>query len=233
MKYDTILFDADGTLLDFLRSEKEAVYEALCEIGLEPDEEMLATYSRINDGLWKKLERREIEKKVLLYHRFELLFEQYGIDADARDMANRYMHTLSQKGYLLDGAEELCSKLLGKFRLYIVTNGVEFIQRGRYARCGIDRYFDGVFISDAIGAEKPSVEYFEYVAAHIPEFSKERTLIVGDSLTSDIRGGINYGIDTCWYDPAGKEAPEDMRDKITYIADSFDSVYSFIMQGEG
>ncbi len=228
MKYDFILFDADGTLLDFHKSEAEAVRDAMTLNGIEPTDEKVRLYSDINDGLWKKLERGEIEKKVLLYHRFELLFEALGVEGDAKKMAADYMQLLSTKGYVLDGAEEMCKALFGKVKMYIVTNGVEFIQRGRYARCGIDKYFDDVFISDVIGCEKPSVKYFEYVADRIEGFDKKRALIVGDSLTSDMRGGLNYGIDTCWYDPKGKKCPDDM--PLTYIAHSFDDVKKFIIE---
>ncbi len=230
MKYDIILFDADGTLLDFHKSETEAVSEVMALHGIDPTEENVRLYSGINDSLWKMLERREIEKKVLLYRRFELLFEALGMTGDAKAMAKDYMFALSTKGYLIDGAENMCRSLFGKARMYIVTNGVEFIQRGRYAVCGIDEYFDDIFISDAVGIEKPAVEYFEYVAAHIDGFDKSRTLIVGDSLTSDMRGGVNFGIDTCWYDPAGKDAPSDM--PLTKICSTLEDVTEFILSEE-
>ena len=232
MKYDVILFDADGTLLDFARSEREAVCEALIKMGVTPDDEMIGEYSKINDSFWKMLERGEIAKNELFHKRFEVLFSRYGIDADPIVMADTYMKTLSEKGYLLDGAYELCADLYGKVKMYIVTNGAEFIQRSRQKISGILPLFDGVFISDVIGYEKPRIEFFEYVEKDIEDFSKERTLIVGDSLTSDIAGGIGYGIDTCWYDPDHKEPRIDMADKITYIAYDYDDVRRVILQGE-
>ncbi|MBQ9086086.1 MAG: YjjG family noncanonical pyrimidine nucleotidase [Clostridia bacterium] len=230
MKYDIILFDADGTLLDFARSEKEALSDALDQIGMTYDDEVIATYSRMNDELWKRLERGEIEKKVLFYRRFELFFSHYGFEWDAHDMAKRYMYALAQKGYILEGADALCRALYGKVRLYIVTNGVEFIQKGRFAACGLAPYFEDRFISDALGYEKPKTEFFEAVARQIPNFSKERVLIVGDSLTSDMRGGINYGIDTCWYNPTGKSVPMDMEGEITYTAESFGEIEKLILE---
>ncbi len=230
MKYKTILFDADGTLMDFSRSEDEAVREALAMSGIQADDSQVAGYSRINDSLWKMLERGEIEKSVLLYRRFELFCEQYGYEADAKKIAADYMQRLSTKGYLIPGAEELCATLCRKCRLYIVTNGVEFIQKGRYARVNLKPYVKDVFISGVIGYEKPSVKYFEEVACRIPDFEKESTLIVGDSLTSDIRGGLNFGIDTCWYNPMGKEGPADM--KITYVAKDFEGICRWILGGE-
>ncbi len=231
MKYDIILFDADGTLLDFHRSEKEAVAQALRDLGICPTEEMLQVYSQINDGLWKQLERGEIERSVLLYHRFDILFERYGIEADAKKMADLYMRTLTTKGYTLEGARELCERLRDVSRLYIVTNGTESIQRGRFAVCGLESYFGEIFISQVIGYDKPSEKFFEHVAERIPDFSKERTLIVGDSLSSDILGGIRFGLDTCWFNPSKKPIPDGMEGKITYIVNDFDGVFRVATAG--
>ena len=230
LKYNTILFDADGTLLDFKRSEKEAVIHTMQSFGIEATDDKVARYSEINDGLWKALERGEIEKKVLLYRRFELFCEHYSIECDARQMASKYESTLSTKGHIINGADELCNKLYGKLKMYIVTNGVEHIQKGRFSVCPISKYFEKVFVSGVIGYEKPDVRYCDVVSRNIENFKKEDCLIVGDSLTSDIKGGINFGIDTCWYNPNGKEAPKEM--DITYIASNFDEIYDIII-GKG
>lgn len=227
MRYTTILFDADGTLLDFSRAEDEAIRETMLAFDILPNDERVGVYSEINDKLWKALERKEIEKEVLLYRRFEIFCEYYGFVADAKKMAAEYMNNLSTKGYIINGADELCENLSDKVRMYIVTNGVEFIQNGRFARCPIEKYFEKRFISGVIGYEKPDVRYFECVATEIPDFEKCKTLIVGDSLTSDIKGGINFGIDTCWYNPKNKEIPADM--DITHVAFSFDDIYRIII----
>ena len=225
-KYDTILFDADGTLLDFLRSEHEALCGALSRFGIVPTEEQVRTYSQINDGLWKRLERGEIEKPRLFVHRFELFCEHYGFEVDPVALSEAYFEELAQKGYFLDGAEALCERLLGKLRMVIVTNGNLVVQKTRYKKCELSRFMQGHFISDEIGYEKPDVRFFEAVEKALPNLCRKRTIIVGDSLTSDILGGINFGIDTCWYNPKRKEAPKDM--PITYIAYSFDDVYRFV-----
>lgn len=230
--YDTILFDADGTLLDFERSEKEALIEALSEIGVVADETAVTTYSAINDALWKALERGEVTKDRLKILRFEQFFESYGILGDAADMARRYMIQLSQKGYTLAGAIELCERLSQDVRLYIITNGVDFIQKERFARSGLAPYFADRFISDAIGYQKPDPRFFEAVASAIPEFKKERALVIGDSLTSDIRGGIGFALDTCWYNPKEARTPDDLLGKITYTVRSFDEIEELILGGE-
>ena len=227
MRYDTVLFDADQTLLDFHKSEAEAIREAMRLHGISPDEENVRLYSNINSSLWKALERGEIKKSVLVYRRFEFLFEALGTTGDAKQMAEDYVSALSTRGYMLEGAREMCEYLFGKVRMYIVTNGLERVQRGRHAKADMEKYFEDVFISDAIGAEKPSPVFFEYVAERINNFDKSRTVIVGDSLTSDIKGGIDFGIDTCWYAPNGENAPENMN--ITYVARSFDDVIKYII----
>ena len=231
MRYDTVLFDADGTLLDFLRSEAEALADALREIGTEPKREMIQTYSKINDGLWKQLERGEIERAVLAYRRFELLFERYGISFDAKRMAELYMTRLSTKGYCIKGAATLCRSLKERARLYIVTNGTEWIQRGRWAVSGLEEYFSEVFISEQIGYQKPDPRFFEAVAGEIPDFDREKTLIVGDSLTSDMQGGINFGLDTCWYNPDGKTASAELAGQLTYVVRSLEEIETIVTEG--
>ena len=228
MRYDFLLFDADGTLLDFHKSEYEALWETLEINGIQPTDDKIKLYSGINDSLWKLHEKGEMTKSVLLVRRFELLLEALGECMDAQKLSSDYISRISQKGYVLDGAEKMCRALLGKARMVIVTNGLEVVQRGRYARCGIDRYFENVFISDKIGFQKPSVHFFEAVATCIDGFDKSRALIIGDSLSSDIKGGINFGIDTCWYNPDGKECPADMN--ITHISDSFEDIVNFILR---
>lgn len=227
-KYSVVLFDIDDTLLDFPRSEKEALCEAFMLSGVELNEEMITVYQKINYELWKALERGEIERDELMTRRFEDFARFYGLDIDFLKVANDYLDCLGKKIYFIEGARELLEALYGKIRMYIVTNGLAKVQNSRYKLTGFDKIFDGMFISQEVGANKPDNRFFEYVAEHIDGFEKEKTIIVGDSLSSDIAGGINFGIDTCWYSAKG------MTPKIqpTYTVDSLDKVLPILLAEE-
>lgn len=227
-KYSVVLFDIDDTLLDFPRSEKEALCEAFMLSGVELNEEMITVYQKINYELWKALERGEIERDELMTRRFEDFAKFYGLEIDFLKVANDYLDCLGKKIYFIEGARELLEALYGKIRMYIVTNGLAKVQNSRYKLTGFDKIFDGMFISQEVGANKPDNRFFEYVAEHIVGFEKEKTIIVGDSLSSDIAGGINFGIDTCWYSAKG------MTPKIqpTYTVDSLDKVLPILLAEE-
>ena len=214
-KYEWLLFDADDTLLDFKLGEHRAITATLSEAGLPTDDEVIATYSRINDNLWKMLERGEVTKDRLKVLRFTQFCEHYGFDRDGAALAESYVENLKKQTVLLDGAEDVCRTLYGKYKMYIITNGIEAVQTARFGGCAIKEYFEKCYISDAIGVAKPKKGFFDAVAADIEGFDASRALVIGDSLTSDIKGGVEYGIDTCWLNPLGKEAPEGM--DITYV----------------
>ena len=215
LKYKWLLFDADDTLLDFKLGEKRAITATFESVGLPTDDEVIETYSRINDNLWKMLERGEVTKDRLKVLRFEQFCEHYGFDCDGAALADAYVENLKKQTVLLDGAEDVCRALYGKYKMYIITNGIEAVQTARFGGCAIKDYFEKCYISDAIGVAKPKKGFFDAVAADIPEFDKSCALIIGDSLTSEIKGGVEYGIDTCWLNTKGKDAPEGMN--ITYI----------------
>lgn len=226
-KYKILLFDADSTLLDFKQCEYEAVIDCLEYAKLPVTEEVIQKYSKINDGYWKMLERKEITKKELMVARWQSLFDYYGFSADAKEIAELYPKRLADKSHLMEGAEELCAKLYGKFKMYIVTNGFKSVQQKRFCNCSLAKYFDDVFISEDIGYDKPAVEYFEKIAERIPNYDPEHAIIIGDSLTSDIQGGINAGIDTCWFNPGEKNAPEGMN--ITYTVKDLSEISDIVL----
>lgn len=210
-KYTFVLFDADATLFDFKRSEHDAVKDCLAFAGLPTSDDVIAVYSKINDGYWKMLERKEITKSELMVARWQSLLDHYGFDFDAKVISELYPKKLAEKSFLMDGAIEICEKLYGKVSMYIVTNGFASVQHGRFDDSPLRKYFDNMFISEEIGCDKPDKRYFDAVGKLIPDYDPQKAIIIGDSLTSDIMGGINAGIDTCWFNPEGKPALEAMR----------------------
>ena len=211
MNYDVLLFDADNTLFDFTACEKAAFEKTLRAFGVDEKPGMLETYSAYNDACWKELERGEIEKPALVVKRFALFLGHYGIKGDPAEFNRAYLDNLSREAVLFEGAEEMIARLSEKARVYIITNGVTSVQRGRFARTGLPRCVKDVFISEQMGTKKPDALFFEKVAKAIPGFRKERALVVGDSLTSDILGANNAGLDCLWFNPKGEKAPEGLR----------------------
>lgn len=197
----TILFDLDDTLLDFKRSEAEALRWALEKMGLTPTDYVVQRYSAINQEQWQLLEDKVITRMQVLVRRFEILFREFGIDKSAEEMQHLYHRRLATGHYFLPGAEELLEELHGKYKLYIVSNGTAAVQDPRIESSGIARYFEEIFISERVGVNKPDVRFFEKCFARIEGFCKDEAIIIGDSLTSDIRGGNNAGIRTCWFNP--------------------------------
>ena len=220
MRYDTLLFDADGTLLDFALAEREAFSQTMLLHGIVADDNVISMYSSINDALWKKLERKEIEREKLKVRRFEELAAALGVNYDPVAVARTYEYKLSLQSQLLGNALKVCTKLAANCRLYIITNGFKAIQEGRIKRSPIYPLFSKVFISEEIGYDKPSLQYFDAVKLSIPDFCAEKTLVVGDSLTSDICGGINAGIPVCWFNPLHKQRPSNMN--IDYVIDDLE-----------
>lgn len=210
MKIKTLLLDLDDTLLDFGAAERVAVSKAFRDIGLEPTPTLLRRYSQINESQWEAFERGELSRDRVLVHRFELLFRELGVCADAQHTEDIYRGYLGIGHYFVEGAPELLEYLSPKYNLYIASNGVADTQNTRLASAGIGKYFKDIFISETTGHHKPERAYFDYCFARIPDFDPEQTMIVGDSLTSDIRGGRNAGILTCWFNPKGKPRREDI-----------------------
>ncbi len=209
-KYDTILWDLDGTLLDFKLSERYALGVCLKEYGIDMTEEMLSLYSGINERYWERLERGEITKKELLTGRFRDFFQKMGWNhMEPKTVQKRYERELGTMTYYRDHSYEVVERLkeLG-YRQYLVTNGVVVTQYIKMERSGFDKLIDKMFISDELGYEKPSLAFFEKSFAQLSGFEREKALLVGDSLTSDIKGANNAGVDACWYNPEGKQRPD-------------------------
>lgn len=208
-KYKAVLWDVDGTLLDFVSVQRIAITKCLEAIGVSVTEEMVVRYSQINDSYWKRLELGEVTKEELHVRRFTDLFEEYGIEqVDVDAFRNRYLDILANTYAYIEGALEVCKGLKGRVKQYVITNGVEAVQQKKLKLSGFFELMDGIFISEKIGVPKPHKEFFDYCMQNIGELQKEELLIVGDSLTSDIKGGVLYGIPTCWYRPDGLKDTE-------------------------
>ena len=212
--YPWLFFDADGTLFDYNRAEATAFRKAFDLLKLQFQESYLDTYQTINRDLWQALERHEITPAVLRLRRFELLLEalQLAGSADALNVA--YVEQLGLCTDLMDGAYEVLQTLSRTSRIAIVTNGLEAVQRSRLSHATILPFIHALIISEEVGAAKPHPAFFDAAFQETGNPARNDVLIIGDSLTSDIRGGVNYGIDTCWYNPASEPVPIDL--PITY-----------------
>ena len=199
--YRILLFDVDDTLLDFGAAEKTALQLLFANQQLVLTEEIAASYRIINKELWRAFEEGKIEREEVLNTRFARLFKEMGIEADGVLLERKYREYLQEGHVRMEGAYELLSSLQKDYQLYVVTNGVSNTQDKRLRDSGLYPFFQSVFVSETAGYQKPMKEFFDYVFARIPHFSKASTLIIGDSLSSDIQGGQLAGIDTCWYNP--------------------------------
>lgn len=200
-KYRTILLDADGTIFDFDACEREALRLALVKNGYMYNEDILRLYSGINLALWKRYEKGEVDRNFVIYERFRLLYEELGIQEDGVCLEDDYQEILGSQHFYIEDAPEVLEYLYKRYDLYVVTNGVTTTQLSRFKGSGADKYMKRIFVSEETGFQKPMKEYFDYCFNRIDNISLPETVIIGDSLSSDIKGGNNAGIDTCWFNP--------------------------------
>ena len=205
-----LFLDLDDTILDFHKAERIALGKTLSAFGLEPTEPVLARYHIINRQHWERLERGELTRDQVQEGRFRVLFEELGRDVDAVAVTRAYEHNLGIGHYFLPGAQEAVERLHRKYRLFLASNGTASVQHSRLTSAGLYPYFEKVFVSQDIGYNKPSKEYFHACFAQIPGFDPKKAIMVGDSLTSDILGGIRAGIKTCWVNPDHLNPREDI-----------------------
>lgn len=205
MRYSTVLLDLDHTLLDSDASELAAFNLTLRAAGCQDPQPHFDTYRRINGGLWAAVERGEISPNDVKTRRFVELTSEVGLEADPILMATNFVAGLAEHGELYPGARQMLDALvgLGTVRLGLVTNGIGNVQRTRLKRLEIDQYFDAIAISGEVGTSKPGREIFDLIFADLSEPNRDEALMVGDSLTSDIAGGVAAKIDTAWYNPHG------------------------------
>ena len=225
--YKFLLFDLDHTLLDFDAGEDIALTQLLEEEGVEDIQAYKDYYVPMNKLLWKDLELKKITKKELVNTRFAKLFAHFGIEKDGAYLAGRYQFFLSKQGQTFPGVEDLLKKLIRKgYELYGATNGITFIQTGRLEQSGIAPFFKEIFISEQLHTQKPDAAFYEKIGARIPNFDKDHALMIGDSLSADIQGGNNAGIDTIWYNPHHLENKTQAQP--TYEVDSYQALLEIL-----
>ena len=209
--FEFLFIDLDDTILDFHKAEHIALGKTLHSFGLTPTQTVCDRYSQINREHWERLERKELTREQVLVGRFAQLFREAGMEVIPEQCARRYEANLSVGHYFLPGAPEALEQLSKKYKLYLASNGTARVQAGRLESANIGHYFQGIFISQEIGANKPDKAYFQRCFAKIPDFDPAKAIIVGDSLSSDILGGRNAGIATCWVNPGHKPGRADIR----------------------
>jgi len=220
--YDIVLLDADMTIWDFEASEKLALEDTVNFIGAEMTEEVFSFYHKINSALWKAFDLKQVTKEELSYRRFAELLMFLRKEGDPLALNRYYQQRLGAHSIMLPGAEEMCRTLAERCTLYILTNGMHVAQVGRFEKSPIKKYIKDMFISEDMGCQKPDKEYYDKVFAIIGLEDKSRAVMVGDSLTSDIQGGINGGVDTIWYNE--KRKPHNPAIMPTYTAYTMDEI---------
>ena len=200
----TILLDVDNTLLDFHKAQRNALIGAFDLLGYPYDEALIDRYDLHNKEYWRKFERGEITREKLVIERFETFFDVENIDGDAIKCERAYRETLGEQHDFIDGAKEALIYLSSKYEINLITNGLMKTQYSRLRLAGIDKYVNKIFISEEVGSRKPEREFFEYVFANLPDAEIDTSLVIGDSLSSDISGGVNYGISCLWFNPKNK-----------------------------
>jgi 2-haloacid dehalogenase len=224
MKYRWLLFDADGTLFDYDRAEAMALAATFEQFGYPFNEELLSEYRHINGGLWQDFEKGAISQKKLKTERFKQLCQFLGLELDPSSLSQLYLKNLGQGTFLIDGATETVKKLTNHFKLAIITNGLKDVQNPRIADSSLQKYFPVIIISEEVGAAKPDKKIFDIAFQMMGDPIKEEVLLIGDSLTSDIAGAMNYGIDSCWFNPDRQRRPSGLiiQHEINKLSDLLD-----------
>ena len=227
-RYDFVLLDADRTLFDFDMAEDLALTAALTANGLPCTPETKAIYVEENHKAWTLFEEGKVTKTQLTALRFETFLQRIGCRGDGALLNQQYTADLSTRCIPLPGAEEVCRTLAKECSLFIVTNGIESVQKGRMSRCSFRNCFRAMFVSEELRFQKPQKEYFDAVAAAIPGFDPARAIVVGDSPASDILGANNAGLDSCWYNPKGATMPQGIT--ATYTISSLEELPQLILK---
>ena len=210
MKYSWLLFDADGTLFDYENAEAYALRKTFQDAGLTYETGHLDIYRPINSQIWRDFEKGLISAESVKADRFQQLFDAIGVETDAQSFSARYLKNLGDSAELIEGAESLIQTLHGRVGLMLITNGLKEVQWSRLAKSSFADCFAGMVISEEVGTAKPHPRIFDAAFARMGGPRKEDVLLIGDSLTADIRGANDYGIDACWFNPTGRTPDADL-----------------------
>ncbi|MDO4265982.1 MAG: YjjG family noncanonical pyrimidine nucleotidase [Eubacteriales bacterium] len=221
-QYSILLFDLDGVILDFSKAEELSFAKTFADYGLPLTDEIIRRYQEINHRRWAEYETGKITKEECTVGRYEELFSEFHFSADAHAFAKDYMDGLGEGHFLMPHARDVLETLAPRYALYVVTNGVSRVAYSRLDGTDSRKYFRDFFVSEDLGAQKPSMEYFNQVFAAIPGFDSEKTLLIGDTLSSDIQGANNAGIDSCWLNVTHRQNPDGP--KSTYEIDSLEKL---------
>ncbi len=207
----TILLDIDDTIFDFHKCATNSILKSAKDMNIDFTEEMLERYFEQNWFLWGEYEKKIIEREDIFRMRFPLLFEEFNIQADGIAFEDAFQKYFMLECEPVEGAKDFVDYLCSKYEVYIVSNSMELTQKSRLKKAGLDNCFKEIFVSDVVGHQKPTKEFFDHCICKIKDFNHEETIIIGDSLSSDIQGGINAGIKTCWFNPKHKVNDRNLR----------------------
>lgn len=224
--YKFLIFDADHTLFDFDQAEKDAIEKLMMDFGFTKDPSLLSIYKDINHILWKNYEKNLITQEEIKFERFRLFFDKINLSEDYKVSAEKYLVYLSQGCDLLEGALDLITNLKKRFKLGLLTNGISSVQHPRHKNSTLNGMFDTIVVSGDIGINKPNPEIFQVMAQKADFYKKNQMLMIGDSLTSDMKGGLNFGIDTCWFNP--QKNPNRTNIKPKYTISKLEEIYGIV-----
>lgn len=227
-RYEYLLFDIDNTLMDFTAGEEAALFQTMQERNIPFSAEDHRKYLEINKAVWQQFEEGLLDSKAVQRVRFEQLMAHLGRDvAEGLAVNDHYVENLGKQAVLMDGVMDMLQQVAQHYRLAVVTNGLHLVQRERLARSGFLPLLTGVFVSQEMGVQKPEKAYFDHVLQELGEPDRAKYLVIGDSLSADIQGGINAGIDTCWFRPAGMEPRADIQP--TYTVSGYDELLALLL----
>ncbi len=221
-----ILLDLDNTLIDFNECARHSIMDAFTELGFTYTPKVFETFITENVKIWKRLELGEITKPQLRADRWNIILGKLGIDYDGTVLEEMFENGVARYACPVEGAYELLDHLKDRYKLYIVSNGFRFVQESRLKIGDFEKYFDDIFVSEDIGIPKPATEFFDYCFEKLNNPPKSDTILIGDSISADIIGGANYGIDTIWFNKNGDPLPEDIEP--TYIVNKLEEIKNIL-----